>query len=232
MAKFSVKRPFTVLVGVIMVLVLGYVSFTEMTTDLLPPIELPYVVVITSYPGASPERVESAVTEVLESRLGTVNGVVNVNSTSRENASVVMLEFEDDTNMDSAMVKLSSQLDMLELPEEAAAPILLEISPDLLATMMVTMDVDGMDIYELTEFAEDTVVPYIERQDGVASVDVSGGVEQRVEVSLNQDKIDIINEKLRKKVLDKMADSEQEIADARADLEDAKEEMEKICANA
>ncbi|MBR3166151.1 MAG: efflux RND transporter permease subunit [Lachnospiraceae bacterium] len=226
MAKFSVKRPFTVLVGVIMVLVLGYVSFTEMTTDLLPPIELPYVVVITSYPGASPERVESSVTEVLESRLGTVNGVVNVNSTSRENASVVMLEFEDDTNMDSAMVKLSSQLDMLELPEEAATPILLEISPDLLATMMVTMDVDGMDIYELTEFAEDTVVPYIERQDGVASVDISGGVEQRVEVSLNQDKIDIINEKLRNKVLDKMAESEQEIEDARADLEDARAELD------
>ncbi|MBO6163668.1 MAG: efflux RND transporter permease subunit, partial [Lachnospiraceae bacterium] len=66
MSKYSVKRPFTVLVGIIMVLVLGYVSFTSLTTDLLPEMSLPYVVVITSYPGASPERVESAVTEPLE----------------------------------------------------------------------------------------------------------------------------------------------------------------------
>lgn len=226
MSKYSVKRPFTVLVGIIMVLVLGYVSFTSLTTDLLPEMSLPYVVVITSYPGASPERVESAVTEPLEGSLGRVSGVVNVSSTSRENVSMVMLEFENETNMDGAMVKLSSQLDLLTLPEEVGKPMLLEISPDLLATMMVTVDYEGKDIYELTEFVEETVVPYIERQEGVASVDVSGAVEQRVEIALNQTKIDKINAKLRAKAEDALADSEKELEDAKKELQDAKDQLE------
>ena len=119
MSKFSVKKPFTVLVGVIMILVLGYVSFTKMTTDLLPEITLPYMIVISTYPGATPEKVESEIVEVLESALGTVNGVENVTSTSSENYGMVMLEFEEDTNMDSAMVKVSSAVNQLKLPETA-----------------------------------------------------------------------------------------------------------------
>ena len=106
MPKFSVKKPFTVVVGVIMLFVLGIVSFTRMTTDLLPAMSLPYIVVVTTYPGASPERVESSVTEVLESSLGTINGVENVSSTSSENYSMVVLEFEEDTNMDLSLIHI------------------------------------------------------------------------------------------------------------------------------
>lgn len=91
MAKYSVKKPFTVLVGVILVLVLGVVSLMGMNTDLLPSITLPYLVVVTTYPGASPEKVEEELTRPLESSLGTVNGVENVTSTSGENYSMVML---------------------------------------------------------------------------------------------------------------------------------------------
>ena len=105
MSKYSVKKPFTVLVAVVMLLVLGIVSFTKMTTDLLPSISLPYILVITTYPGASPEKVENDVTQVLESALGTVNGVENVTSVSNENYSMITLEFAEDTNMDSAMVR-------------------------------------------------------------------------------------------------------------------------------
>ena len=135
MSKYSVKKPFTVLVAVVMLLVLGIVSFTKMTTDLLPSISLPYILVITTYPGASPEKVENDVTQVLESALGTVNGVENVTSVSNENYSMITLEFAEDTNMDSAMVKLSSQIDQIELPDMAGTPSLLEISPDMMATM-------------------------------------------------------------------------------------------------
>lgn len=75
MSKFSVKKPYTVFVAVVICLILGVVSFTRMSTDLLPEFSLPYVVVVTTYPGASPDKVESTVTEPLESGLGTVNGV-------------------------------------------------------------------------------------------------------------------------------------------------------------
>ena len=88
MPKFSVKRPFVVLVGVVMLLVLGYVSFTKMSTDFLPNMNMPYMIVITTYPGASPEKVELEVSTVLEDAVGTVNGVKNVTSTSAENSSV------------------------------------------------------------------------------------------------------------------------------------------------
>lgn len=225
MPKYSVKKPFTVVVGVIMLLILGFVSFTRMTTDLLPAMELPYVMVITAYPGAAPERVEANVTEPLESGLGTVNGVKNVMSTSSENYSLVFLEFEDDTNMDSAMVKLSAALDMVVLPDTAAKPILMELSPDMLPTMVVSVDYDGKDIYELSEFAEDVVVPYLERQSGTASVEEAGLVEQSVEIRLDSKRIDEINDKLLAQVNEKLDEAKQELEEGQAKLEEAKQQL-------
>ena len=110
-SKYSVKKPYTVLVAVVLVLVLGVISFMGLTTDLLPSIELPYIIVATPYPGASPEKVELAVTKPLESVLGTTSGVKNVTSTSSENSSMVILEFEQGTNMDSATIELSGNID-------------------------------------------------------------------------------------------------------------------------
>ena len=113
-SKFSVKRPFTVFVSVILVIILGGVSFTEMTTDLLPKIDLPYVIVMTTYPGASPEKVEESVTKPLEKVLSTANGVEKINSVSSENSSMIMLEFSQDMNMDSAMIDLSGKVDLVK----------------------------------------------------------------------------------------------------------------------
>lgn len=225
MSKYSVKKPFTVLVGVVMLIVLGIVSFTKLTTDLLPTISLPYVVVITSYPGASPEKVEADVTQVLESSLGTVNGVENVRSNSNENYSMVMLEFAEETNMDSAMVKLSTAIDQLTFPEMVGTPMLMEISPDLMATMYLAVDYEGMDIYELTEFAKENVIPYLERQPGVASVDATGLVEKSVEIKLDQKKIDKINDQVLGIATDKLADAQAELDDAKRDLKKAKSEL-------
>ena len=96
MEKFSVKKPFTVLVAVIMVIMLGLVSVQNMQTNLLPNVNTPYLMVVTVYPGASPERVESEVSDVMESALGTISGVKNVTATSAENYSLLLMEFEDD----------------------------------------------------------------------------------------------------------------------------------------
>lgn len=113
MPKYSVKKPFTILVAVILVLVLGFVSLTGIQTDLLPAMNLPYLMVITTYPGASPEQVEADVTKPLENALSTLNGVKNVTSQSNENYSLLFLEYQDDTDMDSAMVKASTAVNQL-----------------------------------------------------------------------------------------------------------------------
>ena len=113
-SKFSVKRPYTVIVGVVMCLLLGVISFTHSTTDLLPEMELPYVVIYTSYPGASAEKVESSLTRVLESSVSTTEDLNNMTSLSSDNLSLIMLEFADDTNMDTAMINLNAKVDMVK----------------------------------------------------------------------------------------------------------------------
>lgn len=228
MSKYCVKKPFTVVVAVIMVIVLGVISFTSMTTDLLPAMELPYVMVVTSYPGASPERVEAAVTAPLEAGLGTVSGVKNVTSTSSENVSMVALEFEQDTNMDSAMVALSTALDQIRgaLPDMAQNPMLMQLSPDMLPVMIASVDMEGMDIYDLTEFVDSDVIPGFERLDGVASVSGTGMVEQTLQVTLSQEKIDEVNTRVLASVDDKLADARRELDDARKKVEDGRAELE------
>lgn len=227
MIKYSVKKPFTVLVAVIIVLVIGFVSLMGMKTDLLPDMSMPYMVVITTYPGASPEKVEESVTKPMESTLGTINGVENVTSTSAENYSMVMLEFEEDTSMDSAMVKVSSATNQIEsvLPETCGTPNILEISMDMMATMYASVSYEGKDIYELSSFAKDVVIPYFERQAGVASVSDIGMVEKTIEVRLNQDKIDKINDEILVLTNDKLADAKTELSDARNSLADAKSKI-------
>ena len=227
MIKYSVKKPFTVLVAVIIILVIGFVSLMGMKTDLLPDMSMPYMVVITTYPGASPEKVEESVTKPMESTLGTINGVENVTSTSAENYSMVMLEFEEDTSMDSAMVKVSSATNQIEsvLPEACGTPNILEISMDMMATMYASVSYEGKDIYELSSFAKDVVIPYFERQAGVASVSETGMVEKTIEVRLNQDKIDKINDEILVLTNDKLADAKTELSDARNSLADAKSKI-------
>ena len=227
MAKYSVKKPFTVLVGVILALVLGVVSLMGMNTDLLPSITLPYLVVVTTYPGASPEKVEEELTRPLESSLGTVNGVENVTSTSGENFSMVMLEFADDTDMDSAMVKTSTALNQLTdtLPETSGTPMLLEITPDMMATEYIAVDKEGLDIYDLSAYVEENVIPNLERVGGVASVSSTGMVEQMVEVRLDQNKIDEVNDRLLVQVSDRLAEAKQQLDDARRQLDDSEDAL-------
>lgn len=229
MIKYSVKKPFTVLVAVIIVLVIGFVSLTGMKTDLLPEMSMPYMLVITTYPGASPEKVEENVTKPMESALGTINGVENVTSSSAENYSMVMLEFEEDTSMDSAMVKVSSATNQLEssLPDTCGTPNIMEIGMDMMATMYASVSYEGKDIYELSDFAKNTVVPYFERQAGVASVSDLGIVEQTIEVRLNQEKIDKINDEILVLTNDKLSDAKTELSDAENSLSDAKAQINK-----
>ena len=227
MEKFSVKKPFTILVMVVAIIILGFVSLSGMTTDLLPKMSLPYLLVITTYPGASPEKVESSVSEPVESALGSISGVKNVYSMSYENYGIVELEFADGTDMDSAMVKVSSALDSVKsvLPEECGSPNIMEISMDMMASVYLAASYEGKDIQETSRFVEDTLIPYLERQEGVTSISDIGIVENSISVDLNQDKIDVLNEKILAKTNDAFADAVDQLNDAKKQLLESEKKL-------
>ena len=222
MTKYSVKKPFTVLVGILLVVVLGFVSFFELNTDLLPAMDLPYVVVYTVYPGASPERVEVAVTQPLEGAVATTSGLENISSVSSENLSLIIMEFSGSTNMDSAMIELSNNIDMVSgyLDDMVQSPVLMKINPDMLPVQMLSVDVDGMDIKQLSEYVETDLVPRLERLDGVATVDASGLVKNHVDIFLNQEKIDRVNDQILKAVNKELYKTKKDLDKAQRELTD------------
>ena len=232
MEKFSVKKPFTVLVAVVMVLILGFVAITKMQTNLLPDVSTPYLMVVTVYPGASPERVESEVSDVLENAL-TVPGVSGITATSAENYSLLLMHFEDDTDMDSALVKVSNKLDQVksDLPESCLTPSIIEYSLNMNAFMTVAVSREGSDVYQLSELTKDTIVPYIQRKGGVSSVSSNGLIEKMVQVQLNQDKIDVINEKLLELINTQLSAAREELESAEKQIEDGRAEYEKQMKN-
>ena len=232
MEKFSVKKPFTVLVAVVMVLILGFVAITKMQTNLLPDVSTPYLMVVTVYPGASPERVESEVSDVLQNAL-TVPGVENITATSAENYSLLLMHFTDDTDMNSALVKVSNKLDQAksDLPSSCLTPSIIEYSLNMNAFMTVAVSREGADQYELSEFIQNTLVPEVQRKGGVSSVSSSGLVEKLVQVQLNQDKIDGINAKLLELIDTQLAAARSQLESAEAQITAGRKEYEKQLKN-
>ncbi len=224
LSRFSVKKPFYILAGAIVVLMLGAFSLMYTKTNLLPSIDLPYLAVITTDPGAAPEQVENDVTNVLENKLATVTGVQNVYSTSAENYSMVYLEFAEDTNMDSALVKVSAAVNEVagNLPDGAGTPMYIEISMDSIATMYLGVSDSQMDRAHVSQFVEDTMVPAFERQEGVASASVSGSLVQKVDVSLSSSKIEDVNNRVLSNVNDKLYDSKRQLDSAQSQLNSAR----------
>ncbi|MDR1002845.1 MAG: efflux RND transporter permease subunit [Oscillospiraceae bacterium] len=221
--KYSVKRPLTVVVAVLAIIILGVVSFMNSTTDLLPKMELPYVVVYTTYPGASPEKVETSVTKPLEQALATTSGIKNINSVSSENVSVVIMEFNQDTGMDGVMIEISSSIDMVKpyFDELVGVPTIMKINPDMLPVVVASVDMDGMDAAQLSAYVKEKVVPAIERLDGVASVTASGLVEKQLSITLSEQKIDALNAKIRTALDNSFAEGEEQLADAEKKLKNA-----------
>ncbi len=254
-SRFSVKKPYTVFVAVIMVLVLGVVSFAKMSADLLPNISLPYVVVMTTYVGASPETVEMVVTEPIESAMATISNIENISSMSSENYSMVMLEFTQTANMDSISLEIRESLDQIKAywNDSVGNPVIMKLNPNMLPVMIAAVGVDGMTDAEVSEYAQEKVIPRLESIEGVASANATGLLEETVQVLIRQEKIDAINEQVfgsidkdldeaqkeiddgkaeladsEKEIQDniqEIADSEQELADARQELADGKQEL-------
>ncbi len=221
MVKFSVKKPLTVFVAVILVLVLGATAYFEMTPDLLPNLDFPYAIVITTYPGASPEQVETTVTKPLEQSMATLDKIKNVTSTSSENYSMIMMEFSDDANMDSITVDIRGNIDKVKgyWPDEVSTPILMKINPNMLPVTVAAVSYEGKDNAELSAFINESLMNNLEGVEGVASVSTSGLLEQGVNVIISQEKIDKVNTKIQNALEGKFDEAREEIDDARSQVE-------------
>lgn len=227
-SKFSVKKPYTVLVGVILVIVLGVVSLTRMTTDLLPDMNLPYALVITTDVGASPEEVESDVTAPIEAAMATTSNIKTVSSSSYDSYSVVILEYEQAANMDSVLIEMQQKLDQLEgsWADSVGTPMIMQIDPDMMPVLVASADVEGMDQSEVSSYVENELVPSLESVEGVASVSTTGALEERIEVTMNQEKIDALNEDILAKIDEQFVEAQEELDSASDEIASGKKKLE------
>lgn len=220
--KLSVKKPMTIFVAVIVVIVLGIVSVFKMTPDLLPNMDFPYAIILTTYPGQTPETVESVVTKPLEQSLSTIDGVKTITSTSSDNYSILTLEFEGGTNMDTATVDMRGNLDTIKdaWPDGVGSPYLMKINPNMMPVAMVAVDYDGYDTVQISDYVNSELKNQLEGIDGVASVSTKGIVTQKENVIISQTKIDALNAKINDALNDKFGDAEKKISDAKKELQD------------
>lgn len=235
LGKFSVKKPYTVLVAVVLVIVLGVVSFMKMTTDLLPNISLPYVIVMTTYPGASPETVEMVVTKPVESSMATVSNIEGISSVSSENYSMVILEFAQSADMNAVSLEIRESLDQIKSywSEDIGSPIIMKLNPDMLPVMIAAVGGTDMSASEVSDMTQNTIIPELESIEGVASANATGLFEESVNVIIRQEKIDAINEQVfgyidgeMEEAKQDLVEGKQEIYDGQKELEDARSEME------
>ncbi len=224
MSKFSVKKPFTVFVAVVAIIVLGVVAYTKMTPDLMPNMNLPYVMVMTTYPGATPEKVETEVTRPLEQSFATLDKIKSINSTSSENYSMITLEFSEDVNMDTISVDILQNVDMISgnWDEMVGTPYILKINPSMLPVSVTAVGMEGMDTAELSDFMEEEIIPKLEGIEGVASVDASGMVDTQINIVLSQEKIDAVNAEIVASLDKEFEEAEAELADGEAELNKGK----------
>ena len=224
MTKFSVRRPFTVFVAVIAVVIFGVMSYMKMVPDLLPNMDFPYVIIVTTDPGAAPEEVESTITRPMEQAMATLNNIKTLQSSSSENYSLVSLEFEQDTNMDSIMVDILQKIQTLSdnWDDTVGTPSIIRINPSMLPVMVAAVDGGDMDRYELCQFAEDTLIPELEGTTGLASIATGGLVQRTLTVTLNDTKLDETNARVEEALLKSLDEARQELADAQKEIDDAK----------
>lgn len=222
LSKISVKKPMTVFVCVVLVVVLGVVSFFEMTPDLLPNMDFPYAIIMTTYAGQTPEAVETTVSKPLEQSMARIDGVKQITSNSAENYSLLMIEFEDGTNMDTATVDMNSSLNTLTdaWPDGVGTPYLIKINPNILPVAMVAVDYEGKNRMEISDYVSNELMNRIEGIDGVASVSDKGIVVEEENIVISQDKIDVLNKKISAALDEQFADAEDKLNDAKKEIDD------------
>ncbi len=192
-AKYSVHKPITVLMAILIVILLGVVSLTKLPLELFPDINLPYAVVVTTYEGKNPEEVEADVTIPIEQNLLTISNLKTIQSTSREHFSMVITEFEQSTNMDTAFLEMRESFELLTLKEGVGNPMIIKFDPNMMPLMVVSLsrvwpDMDDNEsLIHTTEWVKDDVINQLERIPGVASVSLSGASDTEIQVDLKEE---------------------------------------------
>ena len=228
LSKFSIKKPFTILVAVVIVIVFGVIALTKMTPDLFPKINTPYVIVMTTYPGASPEEAESEITKPMEQQLATLSNIKNVTSVSAANYSMIQLEFSDSVNMDSVSVDIRDKIDQIEgvLPDTAGTPVVMKISMDMMPVVTTAVGMDDKSSGEVSQFTKDNLQSQLEGVEGVASVSAMGMVDDNVQIVLSQDKIDAVNSKVAAAINSQMGDAEGQMKSGMAAAKKGKKQIQ------
>ena len=186
--KFSISRPVTITMFMVASVVFGYVAFNRLPINLLPDISYPTFTIRTEYEGTAPGEVENLISKPVEEAVGIISGVVRTSSISRPGMSDVVLEFDWDTDMDFASLEVREKLDMLTLPVGAESPILLRFDPSLDPIMRIGLAGDES-LIALRLFAEERIKQELEPLDGVASVQVSGGLEEEIQINVNEGRL-------------------------------------------
>ena len=225
--KFSVRKPLTVFVAVVITLVLGILSFQNMSTDFLPSMELPYALVMTTYPGASPEEVERAVSQPVEQSMARINNVKRLQSISINNMSIVMMEFNDGTDMGSTTIDMRESLDMVTASwdESIGSPTIMKMNPDMMPIMVAALDYEDLDSTEVTKRAKQDIIPELESVEGVASVTEAGVIEKNIQVIIQQKKLDEMNQKVQDAIEGKLQDAQDKIDKGKKKLENGKDKL-------
>ena len=227
MAKFSVKKPLTVFVVVLAIVVLGVVAYLRMTPDLLPNMDFPYVVIVTTDPGASPEAVEEEVTRPMEQSMATLDRIKTVTSTSQNSVSMVMLEFEEGVSMDTVSVDIQQKISVLQgqWSDMVGAPYVLKINPSMVPVMVAAVSREGTDVYQLSDFVTEELTGKLEGVSGVASVTVSGALTREAHVILDQEKMDALSATLANAVKDQLKKAENQLYAAKKQVEDGEKAL-------
>ena len=227
MAKFSVKKPLTVFVVVLAVVVLGVVAYLRMTPDLLPNMDFPYVVIVTADPGASPESVEEEITRPMEQSMATLDQIKEVTSTSQNSVSMVMLQFEDGVNMDTISVDIQQKISVLQgqWDDMVGAPYVLKINPSMIPVMVAAVSREGTDVYALSDLVTDELTGKLEGVTGVASVTVSGALTRQAHVILDQEKMDALSATLADAVKEQLKKAESQLYAAQKQVTDGEKAL-------
>jgi HAE1 family hydrophobic/amphiphilic exporter-1 len=206
----AIRRPVTVMMGILMVVILGIISLTRIPIDLYPSIEIPTIAVSTSYSGVGPEEIENLVTKPIEQAVSTVAGIKTVRSTSREGSSQVTVEFDYGVDLDQAFTEIQQKVERARrsLPDDADSPTVMRFDPNSTPVLTLAISSD-MGADQLRSFVDEQIVPYLERVNGVASISVSGGLEREIKVLINPSKLEQygitlsdINQQLRNQNMD------------------------------
>ena len=232
--RFSVKKPLTIFVVALAVVVLGVVAYIKMTPDLMPNMDFPYVIVVTSDPGASPESIEKEITRPIEESMATLDHIKSVTSTSQNSVSMVVLEFENGTDMNTLSIDMQQKLTALQgdWDDTVSTPYMLKINPSMLPVMVAAISYEGMEVEELSDFVNDELEQKLTGISGVASVDISGTLARQMHVILDEAKLDKVSAEMlveAEKLLDDaektLKDARKQVVEAQEKIADAKEEM-------